>query len=251
MPINTLRDVSSELLTNSYVMMSADDFSIDPALIETRQELWSDWNDLLPDNYLKNNGHFRFRRFANFYFQPVLQEIRPLPHIPYFQDEKLNSYAGGIQRVLAQLKKSTLSNPFLHELIKFNFRQFPLDDGMAEQVWHIDVHLIRVVGSADEIGEPTPEGIHHDENDFVCMHLAKRQNTLGGINTIYDNDRNPLHSATLNNPMDSVIIWDPRVMHDVSPIMPQDSNQPAVRDMLLIGYNYRPDLERPEEKITQ
>jgi hypothetical protein len=251
MSINTLRDVSSELLTNSYVIMSSDDFSINPTLIEAKQELWSEWNDLLPDNYLKNNGHFRFRRFANFYFQPDIQEILPLPHIPYFQEKKLNSYAGGLQREFAQLKESTLENPFLHELIKFNFRQFPLDDGMTEEVWHVDVHLIRIVASPDEVGEPTPEGIHHDENDFICMHLAKRQNTTGGINTIYTNDRSPLQSSTLNNPMDSVIIWDPRVMHGVSPIMPQDPTQLAVRDMLLIGYNYRPELERPNDRKIQ
>ncbi len=251
MPINTLRDVSSELLTNSYVIMSANDFSINPTLVEARQELWSDWDDLPPDNYLKNNARFRLRRYANFYFQPNSEEIRPLPHIPYFQDKKLNNYVGGVQRNLAQLKESTLKNLFLHELIKFNFRQFPLENDMVKQAWHVDVHLIRIVASANEIGEPTPEGIHHDENDFICMHLVKRQNTLGGINTIYDNDRSPLHSSTLYKPMDSVIIWDPRAMHGVSPIMPQDPTQQAVRDMLLIGYNYRPDLERPDDRSIQ
>jgi hypothetical protein len=96
------------------------------------------------------------------------------------------------------------------------------------------------------MGEPTPEGIHHDENDFICMHLVKRQNSLGGINTVYDNDRSPLKSSTLNNPMDSVIIWDPRAMHSVSPITPRDPEQLAVRDMLLIGYTYQPELQRPE-----
>ncbi len=246
MSINTLRDVSSELLTNSYAIMSADDFSISPNLVQSRQKLWSDWNDLEPDNYLKNSGSFRFRRFANFYFQPDSQDICPLPHKPYFQDERLNNYAGGIQRELAQLKDSTLDNPFLHELIKFNFRQFPLDEGMSEQNWHVDVHLIRIVASPDEIGEPTPEGIHHDENDFICMHLVKRQNTLGGINTIYDNDCCLLKSFTLYSPMDSVIIWDPRAMHGVSPMMPLVPTRLAIRDMLLIGYNYRPELNRPE-----
>ena len=96
----------------------------------------------------------------------------------------LNSYASGIQRNLAHLKGSTLTNPFLHALIKFNFRYFPLDSAMAEQSWHVDVHQIRIIATANEEGEPTPEGIHHDENDFICMHLANRQNIVGGATTI-------------------------------------------------------------------
>ena len=55
---------------------------------------------------------------------------------------------------------------------------------MAEQSWHVDVHQIRIIATANEEGEPTPEGIHHDENDFICMHLANRQNIVGGATTI-------------------------------------------------------------------
>lgn len=185
------------------------------------------------------------RRFANFYFRPNTQEIQPLPHTVYFQDEMLNHYAGGIERNLAQLKSLTLTNPFLHALIRFNFSYFPLDSVMAEQPWHVDVHQIRIIATSEEEGEPTPEGIHHDENDFICMHLANRRNIMGGVNTVYNNDSMPLASCTLNNPMDSVMIWDPRAMHGVSSVQPQDPAQSATRDMLLIGYNYAPDLQRP------
>lgn len=243
--ISTRRDIISELRNKNYLMIPANGFSISPALTEVRQHLWSDWDDLKPDNYLKNNSRFRTRRFANFYFLPSTQEVRPLPHKAYFQESKLNSYAGGIHRELAPLKKATLINPFLHELIKFNFRHFPVDDGMAEQSWNVDVHQIRIVATPGEEGEPTPEGAHHDENDFVCMHLINCQNTLGGVSTIYDTNRKPLESFTLHDPMDSVIVWDPHVMHGVSPICPRDLDKRAVRDMLLMGYSHVPDLEIP------
>ncbi len=77
------------------------------------------------------------------------------------------------------------------------------------------------------------------------MHLANRQNTLGGVNTIYDNNRSPIESCTLVDPMDSIIMWDPCVMHGVSPIHPHSPTEPAIRDMLLIGYTYEPSLVRP------
>ncbi len=45
--------------------------------------------------------------------------------------------------------------------------------------------------------------------------------------------------------MDTVLVWDPYVMHGVTPIHPKKPGEPAIRDVLVIGYNYRPDLKRP------
>ena len=231
---------------NKFATISASEYSFSPELAKSRQQLWSDWNDLPPDNYLKNDASFRLRRFANFYFQPSKQKILPLEQTAYFQSSELNSYAGNIQRHLAHLKDSTLNNQFLHELIKMNFNQFPMSKKMTNNTWKIDVHQIRIVATSDEAGEPTPEGIHHDENEFGAMHLIGRHNVLDGVNTIYDNAQNPLESLTLKYPMDSLLIWDPHVMHSVSTVRPDNADEKAFRDMLLIGYSYEPDLKYPE-----
>ena len=246
-PITINRDIRSELQEKKYATISADEFSIVQPLTAAMQNLWMDWNDLEQDNYLKDNACFRLRRFAYIYFLPGTGEILPFPETPYFQSSELNSYAGGIQRKFAPLLDSTLTNKFLHELIRFNFRQFPVSMKKAQQPWKLDVHQVRIVATPDEAGSPTPEGIHHDENDFVCMHLANRKNAVGGVSTVYDNNRNPLESGTLHQPMDSMIVWDPQVMHGVSPIHPQNPSEQAVRDTLLIGYSYDPDIKRPEQ----
>ena len=68
----------------------------------------------------------------------------------------------------------------------------------------------------------------------------------GGINGIYDNDRKPLAICTLRQPMDSVLVWDPHVMHGVTPIWPANPREQGIRDVLVIGYNYRPNLQRPD-----
>jgi hypothetical protein len=83
--------------------MTADDLAINAELTGAKQRLWSDFDDLEPDNYLKDGARFRLRHFANVYFRPNIQEIRPLPHQAYFQDKSINEYAGGIQRNLAPL----------------------------------------------------------------------------------------------------------------------------------------------------
>ncbi len=239
------RNICTLLKENKYVSISANEYSFNPQLLQSKQHFWSDWDDLKPDNYLKNNASFRLRRFAYFYFQPSKEEILPLKQTTYFQSTELNSYAGGIQRHLSHLKDSTLKNEFLHELIRMNFKQFPMSEKMANNTWKIDIHQIRIIASAEEAGEPTPEGIHHDENEFGAMHLIGRHNVINGVSTIYNNAQTPLESITLNQPMDSLIIWDPHVMHSVSAILPDNTNEKAFRDILLIGYSYAPDLKRP------
>ena len=239
------RVIRPELHENKYALIAAGEFSVAPELVADRKHLWADWDHLEPDNYLKGGAHFRLRRFGLFYLLPSTGELLPLPPARYFQSAGINTYAGGIERRFAPLLDATLTNQFLHKLIKFNFRQFPVDTQMAHQPWEIDVHQFRIIATQDEQGEPTPEGMHHDGDDFNVIHLVRRQNATGGINTVYDNDRNPLASSTLSQPMDSVLVWDPHVMHGVTPIRPKNPAESAIRDVLVIGYNHRPDLKRP------
>ncbi len=243
------RAIDSELREKKYALILGEEFSIAPELTADRQHLWADWDHLEPDGHLKDGDHFRRRRLGLFYFLPSTAELLPLPSTPYIQSSAINTYAGGISRTFAPLLAATLTNQFLHKLIAFNFRQFPVGRSRTRQPWKIDVHQFRIVASRDELGQPTPEGIHQDGDDFNCIHLIGRRNATGGVNTVYDNDRNPLATCTLLQPMDSIIVWDPHVMHGVTPISPENASDPATRDVLVIGYNHRPDLERPCDEI--
>ncbi|VAW31873.1 hypothetical protein MNBD_CHLOROFLEXI01-3073 [hydrothermal vent metagenome] len=239
------RAIRPELRKKKYALMAAEEFTIPPELANDRQQLWASWDNLKPDNYLQDGARFRLRRFGLFCWLPSSGELLPLPPAPYFQAAGTNSYAGGIERQFAPLTEATLTNRFLHELIKFTFRQFPVTSEMTQHPWEIDVHQFRIVATEGEHGEPTPEGIHHDDDDFNAIYLVRRDNVNGGVNTVYDNDCNPLASCTLHQPMDSVLVWDPHVMHGVTPIHPRNPQEQGIRDVLVIGYNYHPDLQRP------
>ncbi len=114
----------------------------------------------------------------------------------------------------------------------------------ASPGWSI-YHQIRTVATAVESGEPTPEGIHHDENDFVWIHLIKRKNITGGASGIYSNDQKLLASCTLHKNMDSIVFWDPKVMHGVTSMHPKDLTKNAIRDVLLICFTHCPGLQPP------
>jgi hypothetical protein len=59
---------------------------------------------------------------------------------------------------------------------------------------------------------------------------------------VYSNDQEPVLSHTLHEPMDTLVIWDPHVMHGVSPLRPDDPDKPGIRDTLLIGYDPQPPI---------
>ncbi|MCZ6727192.1 MAG: 2OG-Fe dioxygenase family protein [Acidobacteria bacterium] len=199
--------------------------------------MWGEWDHLQPDRYLKSGASFRLRRLGCFELTPATGGLRLLSHAAYYQPRDVNPYAGGIHRRFAALRDSTATNRFLHELIRFDFSQFPVEGWEAVNTWTIDVHLFRIIGNPDEAGEPTPEGVHHDGDEFNAVHLVQRENAVGGVSGVYDNDQRPLERLTLREPMDSLFIWDPHVMHGVSPIRPKVPGKPAIRDVLIIGYN--------------
>jgi len=239
------QDITTKLQKDKYILLAHNDFTFSSEMQSAMQSLWRDWDNLRADKYLQGGASFRSRRFSYCYFLPRTGEILPLPHTAYFQASDINSYAGGIERDFAPLLDRSLDNIFLLELIRFNFKHFPTTQEQQENVWKIDIHQIRTIATTEEAGEPAPEGIHHDENEFGCIHLVKYENATGGVSTAYDNEKNPLESRILREPMDSMIIWDPHMMHGISPIYPKIADREAIRDTLLIGYSYMPDLQRP------
>ncbi len=233
---NGNENLSGELEKNKFVILSSAEVIISPSLQDDLNILISSWNGLVPDGYLKEKATFRERRFGLFEYIPFKDELIQLPEEDYFQSAEINQYAGGITRKFSPLLKETYNNKFLSNLIKFNFQNFPIKNE-ENDVWKIDVHQFRIIGKEGEQGEPTPEGIHHDDDDFNAIHLINRSNVSGGVNGVYDNDKKLIAKATLMKLMDTVYVWDPFVMHGVSPIYPENLNSPAIRDVLVIGYN--------------
>lgn len=244
-PISIGHEISADLRNNKFTLVAGKDYSIHPDLDEDLEEFKASWENLDADKYLKDGATFRLRRFGLFYYQPKIGELISMPPAAYVQSAEINRYAGGISREFAPLLEQTSKNNFLLNLIKSNFQHFPVEEQSAGQPWEVDVHQFRIIGTKDEEGQPTPEGIHHDGDDFNVIHLMQRKNVKGGVNGIYDTEKNLIADTTLNELMDSVFVWDPYVMHGVTPIYPENPAQPSIRDVLVIGYNSKPDLQRP------
>lgn len=243
--ITTNLPIYAGLKNNHYSVITSKDFLIPDHLKGEKQQFDNSWRNLKKDNYLKHGRDFRYRKFRYFYILPASEKIMPFAATPYYQPPEINHYAGGVDREFYGIENEICNNAFFLELIKFDFLQLPVEKQKKSEPWLVDIHQVRIVTTEVESGEPTPEGVHHDENDFVCIHLIKRENITGGINGIYSNNRELLKSYTLTNNLDSIILWDPKVMHGVTPIRPESPKNIAFRDVLLIGFTHAPNLKPP------
>jgi hypothetical protein len=240
------QDVRRDLAHQGFAWIPRAAWSIDPAFEPHWQCLTRDWDHLELDRYLRGGATFRLRRYGRYSWSPASDALRVLPHEPYFQPDDENPYAGGIVRNFAPLLPDTVHNPFLASLVRCTFACLPVPRARPGQRWEVRVHQIRVVASPDEPGQPAPEGIHQDGTDFLTLHLVHCQNVTGGVSTIYHLDRNPIQSYTMQEPLDSLILEDPRILHGVTPVHPEDGRTTGSRDLLGIDFIRNPLLERSD-----
>jgi hypothetical protein len=243
--IGSSQKFRSDLASQGFAWIPRVAWSVGTSLEPHWQRLCNDWDHLEPDRHLKDGAAFRRRRYGRYYWSPEHGELLPLAHATYFQDESENAYAGGIPRAFAPLLADTMDNPFLHALVRTTFACLPVGKAREGKIWEVRIHQIRITASANEPGQPAPEGIHQDGTDFLTLHLVSRCNIVGGETTVYDLNRRPIERHTMVDPLDSLIFEDPRIMHGVTPVYPADGRTAGFRDILGIDFIYFPHLQRP------
>ena len=235
--ISTLQNVKQEIAHSGYSLLRASDLRISEELRQAWLSLSIDYADLPADEFLPGGARYRYRRYGRFRFTPPTGELARLSHQDYFQSADINRVTGGIVRKFAPLLDTTLDNPFLRELIRFDFAQLPTENTQRQQDWEVQAHLIRVSADKSEQGHPTPEGIHRDGAAFVTVHLAELVNAQGGDVSIYDDDRNLLTTFRLEEVLDSYFFNDAILWHAAEPIVPLAPAHGAIRSILTFDYH--------------
>jgi len=234
------QEASKELISQGYVVLQGPNpMNASWGELLTQHEVeWGEfsqsWNDLPPDNFLSDGGHYRFRRYSVFNWSTVKGELQLLPHEPHYQSTYRNNMNGGIYREYEAFKEATVSNPLLKSMIGYIASNISFKD---EKQWRIQAHQFRIEANASEAGQPTPEGIHRDGADFILIMVLNRQNIRGGVNHIYDDSKRLVFGGILENAGDAVLIDDRIVWHGVSEVYPEDESKPAHRDVLVLTFH--------------
>jgi len=82
--ITTKRNLRAELAAKKYSFISGNEFTIASELQSDFENFQQDWEDMPPDNYLKNGEKYRLRRHNFFYIDFIKGEVLPLPPRPFF-----------------------------------------------------------------------------------------------------------------------------------------------------------------------
>lgn len=194
----------------------------------------SHWDELAPDSYAAELGTRRLRRYGHFAFRPADGLARPMPHRAFVQPEDSNPLYVATDRQFEPLTDAFAKDPLLHGILRLLGQLADALDDVSE--WNAKVTPFRVLASADDAGQPTPEGMHRDGVTLVTSLLIRRHNAAGGESTVSDNDGRRVLTTTLSEPGTLLLGDDRRTLHGVSPIRPLDPAQPAQRDVLVITF---------------
>ncbi|MBR0681249.1 2OG-Fe dioxygenase family protein [Roseomonas eburnea] len=202
-----------------------------PALLAP---FFASWNRLETDAFMADGGRYRRRRIANFSAEPGVPGHVRGEHRPHFQAVVHNTLNGGVDRWFAAMEDEVAASAPLRALLDLG--RSMADTLHGPQSWFVEAHQFRIEAAAGAPGYPTPEGVHHDGVDCVLIAMIARTNLTGGETVIQDDAGNRLAQFVLQDPLDTALVDDPRVMHGVTPIAPTDPALPSCRDVLVLTW---------------
>jgi hypothetical protein len=234
MSIKFKKDVRLELLADGFSQIKKTEILMSQSLNQSLGELIAACQYLPTDSYCEKKN--RFRRHSRFTYLPWADRLLLSPPIAYQQTTTLNPNANGVARRFASLTPQIAKNRFLHQLIRADFAVLPFDP--ADLLYPIDcgVHVIRMEARQDVDGTSSPDCLHKDGEPFTYVHLLQREDVFGGESVIADNNKNILFEDTLSDPLDSIVVCDESVYHQVRRVKVSQGKQMGFRTALLIDF---------------
>jgi hypothetical protein len=173
------------------------------------------WNDLRPDQYLRDGGHYRRRRHACFVIDRG--RIERAPHRAHWQSQDYNALHGGLRRWFEPIQDDVVASAaWSRLLLGLSTQCSQLSDAHP---WYVEAHQFRI-DTSDGIGRPTPEGAHRDGVDFVAVLPVDRVGIRGGETRVFEAAGPNGQRFTLDQPWSLLLLDDARVIHESTPIQP-------------------------------
>jgi hypothetical protein len=193
------------------------------------EALTPSWNDLRPDEYLKDGGRYRKRRHSCFVAEA--DGLHQVPHRMHWQSVDYNALHGGMERWFEPVDPAVATQPAWSNLLLGLARV--CSTRMPVPRWFIEAHQFRI-DTADGLGRPTPEGAHRDGVDFVAVLLVARQGIKGGETRVFEANGPEGQRFTLTEPWSLLLLDDARMIHESTPIQPL--GEYGHRDTLVLTY---------------
>jgi hypothetical protein len=224
---NAMRDHGYAVLTPHAVC------SLAGCALADLMALRASWDDLPPDNYLKDGGHYRRRRHSSYVVEG--DAVTLAAHRAHWQPVEYNALHGGMQRWFEPVTHEVAKSPAWLALVRWLARVSSTVKG--KRPWYVEAHQFRI-DTEGGIGRPTPEGAHRDGVDLVAVFLVARDGIKGGETRVFEADGPKGERFTLTEPWSLLLLDDERVIHESTPIQPSQEAREGGghRDTLVLTY---------------
>src|SRR3990167_576031 len=99
------------------------------------------WENLPPDNYLKDGGHYRRRRHSCFVVEES-GEVVQAPHRAHWQPVEYNALHGGMERWFEPMEPGVVATPAWRKLLRALAQ---VSSGLkGERPWYVEAHQFRI-----------------------------------------------------------------------------------------------------------
>ncbi|KQX57898.1 MULTISPECIES: 2OG-Fe dioxygenase family protein [unclassified Streptomyces] len=241
--LSGVEEMAEALSSRSYDLISGD--KVKQLLLHRSENALDDlepfrdsWSRMPLDSYMADGGRYRRRRHATLSAPRAGAGYRVEPHQPHYQGLDYNNLNGGVARHYEPFEDEILRGRTMDSLLTLGCDVFGRLAPYSG--WHVEAHQFRIEVDGEEVGLPTPEGVHRDGVTFVLMAMIGRANATGGESTVFDLDKQPVEKFALTDLLDVALVNDERVYHGVTPIEQIDPAAPASRDVLVITYRHKP-----------
>jgi hypothetical protein len=229
-PFTELPQLTHALQTSGYALLRPQDVcKLANTTLAGLDALAASWDELAPDNYLKDGGRYRRRRHSCFIQDGAA--LTQTPHRAHWQPVEYNALHGGMHRLFEPVAPATVAAPAWGQLLR------ALGDACTQvkgtQPWFVEAHQFRI-DTLDGIGRPTPEGAHRDGVDFVAVLLVGRHHVKGGETRVFEAAGPDGKRFTMLEPWTLLLLDDARVIHESTPIQPVGEN--GHRDTLVLTW---------------
>ncbi len=226
MHYNTLKEVVKVIECLNYFKKEKLDFDfiIDKGdKIEKTENIKNSFDNMKIDHYYDN------KRSRAYSLVKVDNGLEIMGNIKFYQSLNYNNYNGNKLRDYDNIDSSLLKDVYFNSLVKTFTQQ--VNEKTKKMCKYIQVHQIRVYAE-NNISNLLPEGIHQDGFNIVGIACVTRENVIGGLNNIYDANKNFLYSKQLDEG-EMMILNDSKVYHDVTNIEIDKSINVGYRDIFV------------------
>ncbi len=183
------------------------------------------------DPYEPNNNRSRYH--AQLILDPATRLLHERKGVGYWRASHLGYEYSGEERRFAPVPDAILGAPLFVEWVWFWFDLLPATLFAPILPALVEVHLMRT-----RPGPVIVNQFHKDGEPFFVLSLIGRRNVEGAITQVARDPegRDIVGRFVLAEPLDSLLVDDRGVFHNVTPFCSADQSYPAFRDVLNLGF---------------